>query len=80
MKLMRIPDYRLPLSMMLGEQSGQMIEMGLPACDFIDPRLHQPAIISLDMDLIGRAQKLLCGQIKKSSMYAGERLDVSAQM
>lgn len=51
MKLMRIPDYRLPLSMMLGEQSGQMIEMGLPACDFVDPRLHQPAIISLDMDL-----------------------------
>lgn len=51
MKLMRIPDYRLPLSIMLGKQYGQMVEMGLPACDFMDPRLHQPAIISLDMDL-----------------------------
>lgn len=51
MKLMRIPDYRLPLSIMLGKQYGQMVEMRLPACDFMDPRLHQPAIISLDMDL-----------------------------
>ena len=51
MKLMRIPDYRLPLSIMLGKQYGQMVELGLPACDFMDPRLHQPAIISLDMDL-----------------------------
>lgn len=51
MRLMRIPGYRLLLSMMLGEQAGKMVEMGLPACDFVDSHLHQPAIISLDMDL-----------------------------
>ena len=63
MKLMRIPDYRLALSIMLGEQSGKMVEMGLPACDFIDPRLHQPAIISLDMDLC---------HIKRAALQARE--------
>lgn len=51
MKLMRIPGYRLPLSMMLGEHAGKMVEMGLPDCDFMDSHLYQPAIISLDMDL-----------------------------
>nr|WP_300186494.1 hypothetical protein [uncultured Agathobaculum sp.] len=51
MRLMRIPGYRLLLSMMLGEHAGKMVEMGLPDCDFMDSHLYQPAIISLDMDL-----------------------------
>lgn len=51
MRLIRIPGYRLLLSMMLGEHAGKMVEMGLPDCDFMDSHLYQPAIISLDMDL-----------------------------
>lgn len=63
MRLMRIPNYRWSLSMMLGEQCGKMVEMGMPACDFIDPRSQQPALIALDMDLC---------RIKNAAMQARE--------
>ena len=51
LQLMSLPDYRLQIGAVLGEQAGQMSTLDMPDCDFIDPEHDLPVRLMLDMEL-----------------------------